>query len=97
LADTHAHSHPALQHHFDSLEQQREASTLGMWLFLVTEIMFFGGLFCAYLIYRSNSFEAFREASHSLDITLGTFNTAVLIGSSLTMALAVWGAQTGRK
>ncbi|MEM7050633.1 MAG: cytochrome c oxidase subunit 3 family protein [Acidobacteriota bacterium] len=86
-----------LAHHFDDLDQQREASSLGMWLFLVTEIMFFGVLFCAYLIYRGANFAAFAEASHSLDIGLGAFNTAVLIGSSLTMALAVWSAQVGRR
>jgi cytochrome c oxidase subunit 3 len=91
------HDHPALAHQFDSLDQQRESSSLGMWVFLVTEIMFFGGLFCAYLIYRSHDQAGFAEASHELDIWLGTFNTAVLIGSSLTMALGVWAAQMGRR
>ena len=89
--------HPALAHHFEDLAQQKEASSLGMWVFLVTEIMFFGGLFCAYLIYRRASFAAFAEASATLDIGLGAFNTAVLIGSSLTMALAVWSAQMSRR
>ena len=89
----HAH-HPKLQHHFDDMEQQVEASGLGMWVFLVTEIMFFGGLFMAYLVYRSASPEAFQEASAHLDIRWGAFNTAVLIFSSLTMALAVRAAQT---
>ena len=89
----HAH-HPKLQHHFDTMDQQLEASTLGMWVFLVTEIMFFGGLFMAYLVYRSASPEAFQEASAHLDIRWGAFNTAVLIFSSLTMALAVRAAQT---
>lgn len=89
--------HPALAHHFEDLAQQREASSLGMWVFLVTEIMFFGGLFCAYLIYRRANFAAFAEASATLDIGLGAFNTAVLIGSSLTMALAVWSAQMSRR
>ncbi|MEM7481499.1 MAG: cytochrome c oxidase subunit 3 family protein [Acidobacteriota bacterium] len=93
----HEAHHPKLQHHFEDLDQQREASTLGMWLFLVTEIMFFGGLFCAYLIYRGASFDAFAEASRSLDLYLGGFNTAVLIGSSLTMALAVWAAQVSKR
>jgi len=93
----HDHGHPRLQHHFDTLEQQKESSTFGMWLFLVTEIMFFGGLFCAYLIYRRNGLVGFAEASHELDITLGTFNTAVLILSSLTMALGVWAAQLGKR
>lgn len=86
-----------LAHHFDDFEQQREASYLGMWIFLVTEIMFFGGLFTAYVVYRSAHPFAFALGSHELDITLGAVNTAVLIGSSLTMALAVWAAQTGRR
>ena len=92
----HAH-HPRLQHHFDSLEQQAEASTLGMWVFLVTEIMFFGGLFMAYIVYRTWYPLAFAEGSHHLSIALGGFNTAVLIFSSLTMALAVHAAQTGSR
>jgi cytochrome c oxidase subunit 3 len=86
--------HPRLQHHFDTMEQQAEASTLGMWTFLVTEILFFGGLFMAYLVYRSQAPSAFQEASHHLDIVWGTLNTAILIISSLTMALAVRAAQT---
>ena len=84
-------------HHFDDAEQQHEASSLGMWLFLVTEIMFFGGLFTAYVVYRTAYAAAFAHASHHLDITLGATNTAVLIGSSLTMALAVHAAQLGNK
>ena len=91
----HAH-HPWLQHHFDNMEQQAEASTLGMWVFLVTEIMFFGGLFMAYLVYRHASPEGFQEASHELNRFWGTTNTAVLICSSLTMALAVRAAQTSQ-
>ena len=91
------HHHPALAHHFDNLEQQKEASTLGMWVFLVTEVLFFGGLFLAYSIYRSWYPQAFAVASHELDITLGGINTAVLIASSLTMALAVHAAQTGER
>ena len=86
-----------LEEHFDTPEQQQEASYLGMWIFLVTEIMFFGGLFTAYIIYRSANSRAFAMGSHELDITLGAFNTAVLIGSSLTMALAVWAAQKGKR
>jgi cytochrome c oxidase subunit 3 len=89
----HAH-HPKLQHHFDDMAQQAEASTLGMWVFLVTEIMFFGGLFMAYLVYRAAAPLAFQEASAHLSIWWGGFNTAVLIFSSLTMALAVRAAQT---
>ena len=96
-ADAHGHAqhHPALQHHFDTLEQQHEAATLGMWLFLVTEVLFFGGLFMAYLLYRVWYHEAWAEGSRELSIRLGGFNTVVLIGSSLTMAMAVRSAQTG--
>jgi cytochrome c oxidase subunit 3 len=92
----HAH-HPALAHHFDSLEQQNEAATLGMWVFLATEVLFFGGLFVTYLVYRNWYPEAFAAASHELDVTLGTINTVVLITSSLTMALAVHAAQYGQR
>ena len=90
----HAPHHPKLQHHFDNMAQQAEASTLGMWVFLVTEVMFFGGLFMAYLLYRWQDPMAFQEASAHLSIWLGGINTAVLIISSLTMALAVRSAQT---
>jgi cytochrome c oxidase subunit 3 len=93
LASEHAH-HPKLQHHFDDMGQQAEASTLGMWVFLVTEIMFFGGLFMAYLVYRHAAPSAFQEASHHLNVFYGTLNTAILIVSSLTMALGVRSAQT---
>jgi len=89
--------HPKLQHHFDNLDQQFEASALGMWLFLVTEILFFGGLFLAYMIYRMQYPQAFAEASGHLNVVLGGVNTAVLIGSSLTMAMAVWAAQLGKR
>jgi cytochrome c oxidase subunit 3 len=92
----HAH-HPALAHHFDNLAQQGEASTLGMWVFLATEVLFFGGLFLVYLVYRSQFPEAFIAGSHELDVLLGGINTAVLITSSLTMALAVHAAQTGHR
>jgi cytochrome c oxidase subunit 3 len=92
----HGAHHPYLQHHFDSMPQQAEASTLGMWVFLVTEIMFFGGLFMAYLVYRWMSPLGFQEASHHLNVGWGTANTAILIVSSLTMALAVRAAQTSQ-
>ena len=92
----HTPHHPYLQHHFDNMEQQAEASTLGMWTFLVTEIMFFGGLFMAYLVYRWQSPLGFQEASHHLNIYWGAANTAILIISSLTMALAVRAAQTSQ-
>jgi len=99
-ATTHHHApesaHKALAHHFDNLEQQREAGQIGMWVFLVQEVMFFGGLFLVYLIYRTLYPEAFAAASNHLDWKLGAFNTVVLICSSLTMALAVWAAQIGR-
>ena len=92
--DDGAH-HPRLQHHFDTLDQQLYASTFGMWVFLVTEVLFFGGLFMAYIIYRIWYPEMFVHASAHLNITLGAINTAVLIGSSLTMAYAVNAAQRG--
>jgi len=87
---------PATAHQFDDAVQQHEASGLGMWVFLLTEILFFGGLFTIYTVYRSLYPEAFGHASSTLDIELGTINTAVLIGSSLTMALAVHTAQVSR-
>jgi cytochrome c oxidase subunit III len=98
LATTHADvAHSALAHHFDNLEQQREAGSIGMWVFLVTEIMFFGGLFMAYLLYRYKYPGGFVAGSNHLDIVLGGVNTVVLICSSLTMALAVYFAQTGSR
>jgi cytochrome c oxidase subunit 3 len=82
-------------HQFDSLEQQREASSLGMWVFLLTEVMFFGGMFTAYAVYWSSYPEAFGEASRHLDITLGTLNTGVLLVSSLAVAFAVQASEHG--
>ncbi len=99
-ADQHAHAHahhPALQHHFDTMPQQKEAAVIGMWVFLLTEILFFGGLFAAYMIYRVWYFDAFAEASRRLSLFWGGLNTAVLIGSSLTMAMAVRSAQTNNR
>jgi cytochrome c oxidase subunit III len=93
----HAAHHPALQHHFDTMSQQKEAAVIGMWVFLLTEILFFGGLFVAYMIYRVWYFDAFAEASRSLSLFWGGLNTAVLIGSSLTMAMAVRCAQTNAR
>src|SRR6266853_3844190 len=87
----------ALLHQFDTAEQQKDASTLGMWIFLVTEIMFFGGMFTAYIVYRALHPEGFVEASHELNLTMGAINTAVLICSSLTMVLAVAAAQMGSR
>ena len=94
---TEIHGHRALQHHFENMEQQREAGTLGMWIFLVTEIMFFGGMFLAYTLYRNFYPASFASASNHLDITLGAVNTAVLIFSSFTMALAVYFTQVGKQ
>jgi cytochrome c oxidase subunit III len=85
-----------LAHHFESHAQQKEAAALGMWSFLVQEVMFFGGLFTVYLVYRSLHPAAFLEGSAHLSMELGTLNTSVLIGSSLSMALAVRAAQLGR-
>jgi cytochrome c oxidase subunit III len=96
-AAAHGAAPPELRHHFADLPAQREASSLGMWVFLVTEVLFFGGMFTAYVIYRSIYRRAFEGASNLLDIRLGAFNTAVLILSSLTMALAVWAASQGKK
>ena len=101
MADATAAPEPArahgLQHQFESPEQQKEASALGMWVFLVTEILFFGGLFLAYTIYRWQNARGFAHASLHMDIALGTVNTAVLICSSLTMAMAVHSAAKGRR
>ena len=103
MADAaHEHASPGippgrLQHHFESMAQQKEAASLGMWIFLVTEILFFGGLFLAYTIYRWQYARAFAHASQHMDVALGTVNTAVLIISSLTMAMAVHSAATGRR
>ena len=98
LAPTHGHAHhPALQHHFDTMSQQREAGVLGMWVFLLTEVLFFGGLFFAYTLYRSWYFDAFAAASTSIEILPGLINTVVLIASSLTMALSVRAAQTNQR
>src|SRR5271154_1473486 len=102
MSDSHAvaaaeaghHEHPAYQrHHFVSMEQQNETTSFGMWLFLLTEIMFFGGLFAAYLIYRNWYYPAFVAGSHQLSIALGATNTAVLICSSFTMAMAVYSSE----
>ncbi|HSM87963.1 MAG TPA: cytochrome c oxidase subunit 3 family protein [Candidatus Limnocylindrales bacterium] len=89
--------HPALAHQFDSMAQQQGASTLGMWVFLLTEIMMFGGLFAAYLIYRIKYYPAFVAGSTSISVSWGFTNTLVLIGSSFTMAMAVWAAQKGNR
>ena len=86
-----------LASHFADLEQQHEAATLGMWIFLATELMFFGGLFTAYAVYRHTHAEEFTAASARLNLIFGSVNTVVLLTSSLTMALAVYAARIGRR
>jgi cytochrome c oxidase subunit 3 len=88
-----AHHDPHLAHHFESPAQQYQSARLGMWVFLVTEILFFGGLFCAYAVYRANHPEIFIFGHHFLDTSLGALNTVVLIFSSFTIAWAVRAAQ----
>jgi cytochrome c oxidase subunit III len=95
MAINHGTHHPALAHHFADLEQQKEALNLGMWIFLVTELMIFGGLFTAYTVYRYLYPVAFGEASAHLSWVLASINTVVLISSSFTVVLAVYGAQAG--
>jgi len=87
----------AVAHQFDDRDQQKEAGTLGMWLFLGTEILFFGGLFIAYCVYRIKFPAGFAAANEMMDVTLGGLNTGVLLLSSLTMALAVRSAQLGKR
>jgi cytochrome c oxidase subunit III len=96
--DSHHAEHPPYQrHHFETVDQQFDATNFAMWLFLLTEVMFFGGLFTAYLIMRNWYYPAFVAASHQLQIGWGTANTAVLIASSFTMAMGVWSAETRRR
>lgn len=92
------HDNPTgFAHQFEDIEQQREAGRLGMWVFLATEILFFGGLFAAYTVYRSLHPQAFLIGSHLLEVKFGAINTAVLICSSFTMAMSIRSAQTGAK
>jgi cytochrome c oxidase subunit 3 len=100
LADleTHPVSHAqGLKHHFDDSAQQLESSTLGMWVFLLTEIMFFGGMFGGYTVYRNMYPGAFASTSQFMNLAIGSINTGVLICSSFTMVLAVRAAQLGKK
>jgi cytochrome c oxidase subunit 3 len=110
IVATHPHTHetaqpeehahvvlPQHRHHFETQEQQREAGTFGMWLFLLTEIMFFGGLFFSYLLYRNWYYDAFVVASNQLSVPLGGANTAILITSGFFMALGVWAAEVKKK
>jgi cytochrome c oxidase subunit III len=94
--DEHGHD-PHLGHHFDTPKQQFESNKLGMWIFLATEVLLFGGLFCAYAVYRSNHPEIFAYAHRFLDKKLGGLNTLILICSSFTMAWAVRAAQLGER
>jgi cytochrome c oxidase subunit III len=94
----HGHYHPpGLQHQFEDMKQQEESVSIGMWMFLVQEIMFFGGLFTVYLVFRSKFPMAFAAGSNHLDAFWGGLNTLVLIVSSLTMALTVYYAQKGNR
>ena len=93
----HAEHPPYQRHHFETVDQQADATNFAMWLFLLTEVMFFGGLFTAYLIYRNWYYPAFVAASHQLNVYWGTANTVVLILSSFTMAMGVWCAETRRR
>lgn len=92
-----SHDNPILQHHFTTMEQQADSAKLGMWIFLLTEVLLFGGLFAAYVIYRAWNPEIFHNAHQYLDITMGTINTLVLITSSVTMALAIRCMQLNNK
>lgn len=91
------HRTGALYGQFKTLEQQKDTATLGMWIFLVTEVMFFGGIMLAYAINRHTYFPAFAMGSNTLNLFLGGLNTVVLLASSFTMAMGVWSAQVGRK
>ncbi|HEY0072669.1 MAG TPA: cytochrome c oxidase subunit 3 [Abditibacteriaceae bacterium] len=93
----HDDHHGPLMHHFDDMGQQRESITIGMWTFLMTEIMMFTGLFFCYAFFRWKFYDAFLLGSQQLNITLGTGNTFVLLASSMTMAMAVHAAQVGNR
>ncbi len=92
-----ADHNPELSHQFEDMDQQREAATLGMWAFLITEVLFFGGLFTAYIVFRTEFPRAFASASHQLDVVMGAINTGVLLTSSLTMAMAVHAIAEGKR
>jgi cytochrome c oxidase subunit 3 len=97
-ADSAHAEHPSYQRHqFETVAQQADAANFAMWLFLLTEVMFFGGLFTAYLIYRNWYYPAFVAGSHQLNVVWGALNTVVLIFSSFTMAMGVWCAETRRR
>src|SRR6478735_4416864 len=93
----HGHDGPHLAHHFDTYQQQFDAGKLGIWLFLLTEVLFFSGLFCAYTVYRGMHPEVFVYAHYFLNTTMGAINTCVLLISSLTAAWAVRNAQLAQR
>jgi cytochrome c oxidase subunit 3 len=95
--DNHTTQTLELREQFETPSQQKEASTLGMWIFLVTEVMFFGGMFLAYTVYRSAYPAVFSQASNTLNVYIGAANTAVLLCSSFTMVMAVHSAQIGSR
>ena len=98
VTDTQTNEHPDfLAHHWDTPSQQFEAGKLGMWLFLATEVLLFGGLFVGYSVWRGNHPELFKFGSEFLNTTMGAINTVVLIASSFTMAYAVTCAQRGNQ
>ncbi len=97
IADSHDEHPPWLAHHFDTTQQQSASAKLGMWTFLLTEILFFSGLFCAYAVFRRNHPEIFYDGHHFLNTALGATNTAVLLLSSFTMAWGVRCAQLGKQ
>lgn len=88
----HATDHALVAHHFEDLEQQREANRLGLWVFLSTEVLFFGVLIMGYIVFRMVYPATFHAASRHLNVVLGTLNTALLLTSSLAVALAVHAA-----
>ena len=87
----------ALHHQFAELEQQYDASSFGMWVFLATEMLFFGGLFTAYIMYRSLYYSGFVAGSHGLEGAFGAIMTFILLASSFTMALSVHAARAGKR
>lgn len=95
---THAHHHPPhLAHHFAEPEQQLEAAKMGMWIFLLTEILLFGGIFCTYVIYRGLNVEMFHSAHQLLSVPLGAINTFILMASTIAMTFAIRAMQLGNR
>lgn len=98
VAEPDSHAHPSfLRHQFETVGQQRESARFGMWIFLLTEAMFFGGMFCAYLIMRNWYHPAFVAGSNTLNISMGLTNTVLLTVSSFTMVMAVYSAEVRRR